>query len=278
MGEKNKTSDKSDKKSERLVIKRSGYPSKGEIVIGTVTRVLDFGAFVSLDEYEGKEGLVHISEVAPGWIKDIRDYVKKGQKVVCKVLDVNPKRGHIDLSIKDVNDRQRKEKIQQWKNEMKAFKWLEIAGEKVETGRDELLKVGKKLMEKYDTVYGAFEEVTYEGYEVLVPIAGEKLARAIAEIAQENIKPPKVKVRGYFELRSNAPNGVERIKQALMEAYKQAKNVEMKLEYVGAPKYRIIIEAEDYKTAEKVLKKVTGAVLKTIKKLGGTGNFVREAI
>ena len=62
-----------NRKSDRLIIKRSGYPSKGEIVIGTVTRVLDFGAFVSLDEYEGKEGLVHISEVAPGWIKDIRE-------------------------------------------------------------------------------------------------------------------------------------------------------------------------------------------------------------
>ncbi len=265
-------------KQDRLIIKRSGYPSKGEIVIGTVTRVLDFGAFVSLDEYENKEGLVHISEVAPGWIKDIRDYVKKGQKVVCKVLDVNPKRGHIDLSIKDVNDRQKREKIQQWKNEMKAFKWLEIAGEKAGVSRDELIKVGKKLIKKYDTVYGAFEEIAFEGYEVIVQITGEELAKAMSEIAQENIKPPRVRVRGYFELRSNAPDGVERIKKALMEAYKHAKDVDMKLEYVGAPKYRIIVEAEDYKIAEKALKKITNAVLKAIKKLGGTGNFVREAV
>ena len=115
---------------QKLIIKRDGYPSPGEIVIGTVTRVLDFGAFVSLDEYEDKEGMVHISEVAPGWVKDIRDHVKKGQKVVCKVLSVNPKRGHIDLSIKDVTERQKKEKLQQWKSELRAFKWLEIAGEK----------------------------------------------------------------------------------------------------------------------------------------------------
>ncbi len=267
-----------NRKTERFIVKRDGYPSKGEIVIGTVTRVLDFGAFVSLDEYEGREGLVHISEVAPGWIKDIRDHVKKGQKVVCKVLDVNPKRGHIDLSIKDVNDRQKREKVQQWKNEMKAFKWLEIAGEKAGIDRNELLKIGKKLIKKYDTIYGAFEEIAFEGYEVIVPVTGEELAKAMAEIAQENIKPPKVRVRGYFELRSNAPDGVERIKKALMEAYKHGKDVEMKLEYVGAPKYRIIVEAEDYKVAEKALKKITSAVLKAIKKLGGTGNFVREAI
>ncbi len=267
-----------DKKQEKFIIKRDGYPSKGEVVIGTVTRVLDFGAFVSLDEYENKEGLVHISEVAPGWIKDIRDYVKKGQKVVCKVLDVNPKRGHIDLSIKDVNERQKREKILQWKNEMKAFKWLEIAGEKLGIDKKELIKIGKKLIKTFDTVYGAFEEIAFEGEEVVVDIVGEKLAKTMAEIAKENIKPPKVKVRGYFELRSNAPDGIERIKKALMEAYKQAKNVEMKIEYIGAPRYRVTVEAEDYKIAEKALKNITNAVLKAIKKLGGVGNFVREQV
>lgn len=260
----------------KLVIKRSGYPAKGEFVIGTVTRVLDFGAFVSLDEYENREGMVHISEVAPGWIKDIRDHVKKGQKVVCKVLNVNPKRGHIDLSIKDVNERQRREKLQEWKSELKAFKWLEIAGEKAKIGFNELIKIGKKLMDEYDSVYSAFEDAAFEGYKVLEPIVGEKLAKAMEEIAKDNIKPQKVEVRGYFELKCYASDGVERIKKALMEAYKVKNGIEMKIEYIGAPKYRITIQAEDYKTAESVLKKVSSRVLKAIKKFGGEGNFHRE--
>ncbi len=262
---------------EKLIIRRDGYPSKGEIVIGTITRVLNFGAFVSLDEYENKEGMVHISEVASGWIKDIRDHVKKGQKVVCKVLDVNKKRGHIDLSIKDVNERQRREKLQHWKSEMRAFKWLEIAGESLGIGKDELISIGKKLIKKFDSVYSAFEEAAYEGYEVLIPITGEELARKIGEIARENIKPPRVKVRGYFELKSFARDGVDRIKRALIEAYKAGGNgIEVKVEYIGAPKYRIVVESEDYKTAEKALKKAVDNVLKKMKKLGGQGNFVRE--
>ncbi len=265
-------------KKKRLIVKRDGYPSRGEIVIGTVKRVLDFGAFVSLDEYEGREGMVHISEVASGWIKDIREHVKKGQKVICKVLDINPRRGHIDLSIKDVNERQRREKLQQWKNEMRAFKWLEIIGEKLNVNMDELEKIGKKLLKEYDSVYSAFEDAAFEGYEVLVPIVGEKFAKEMAELARENIKPKRVKVRGYFELKSMASDGIERVKKALAEAKKVAKDgVEMKIEYLGAPRYRIVIEAEDYKIAENVLKKATERVLKTIKKLGGEGNFVREA-
>ncbi len=263
----------------RLVIRRSGFPSKGEIVIGTVKRVMDFGAFVTLDEYEGKEGLVHISEVAPGWIKDIRDHVKKDQKVVCKVLDVNPKRGHIDLSIKDVNERQRREKLQEWKSEQRAFKWLEIAGEKAGIDRKDLEKIGKKLIKKFDSIYAVFEEVAYEGYEVIAKITGEKLAKEIAEIAREHIKPSKVKVRGYFELKSFAGDGIERIKKALSVVKKFENNeIGIEVEYIGAPKYRVVIESEDYKTAESVLKKVVGEVTKQMKKLGGEANFIREAV
>ncbi len=263
----------------RLVIRRSGFPSRGEIVIGTVTRVMDFGAFVSLDEYEGKEGLVHISEVAPGWIKDIRDHVKKGQKVVCKVLDINPKRGHIDLSIKDVNERQRREKLQEWKSEQRAFKWLEIAGENAGIGLDELEKIGKRLIKKYDSIYGVFEEIAYEGYEVILKITGEELARAMAELAREHIKPSRVKVRGFFELTSFAGDGVERIKKALEVVKKYSKDdVRVEVEYVGAPKYRVVVESEDYKTAENILKKVVGDVTKAMKKLGGESNFIREAV
>lgn len=266
-------SDKSDKK---LIIKRSGYPSKGEFVVGTVIRVLDFGSFVSLDEYENKEGLVHISEIAPGWIKDIRDHVKKGQKVVCKVLDTNPKRGHIDLSIKDVNDRQRREKMLQWKNEVKAFKWLEIAGDKMNMDKNELLETGKKIMEKYDSVYAAFEDCAFEGSEVL-SFVGEELAKSMYEVAQENIKPSAVKVRGYFELTSYAPDGIENIKKALKEAYKAASDdAKLKIEYIGAPKYRIDIEASDYKQAENILKKAVDRTLKSIKKSGGEGKYIRE--
>src|SRR5207249_3402763 len=83
-------------------------------------RAKNFGAFVTLDEYENKEGFIHIAEVSSGWIKYIRDYVREGQKVVCKVLKVDTEKGHIDLSLKAVNEHQRREKIQEWKNEQKA--------------------------------------------------------------------------------------------------------------------------------------------------------------
>src|SRR2546421_1696472 len=102
------------------------WPDEGELVVCTVTNVKNFGAFVTLDEYEAKEGSIHIAEVSSGWIKYIRDYVREGQKVVCNVLKVDKDKGHIDLSLKPVNEHQRREKIQEWKNERNAQNLLRI--------------------------------------------------------------------------------------------------------------------------------------------------------
>ena len=87
------------------------WPQESELVVCTVVNVKDFVAFVSLDEYGGRPGLIPISEIATGWIKHIRDHVREGQKIVCKVLNVDRSRGHIDLSLKDVNEHQRRVKI-----------------------------------------------------------------------------------------------------------------------------------------------------------------------
>ncbi len=89
-----------------------------------VQNVKDFVAFVSLDEYGGRQGLIPISEIGNRLDRYIRDHIREGQKIVCKVLNVDRIRGHIDLSLKDVNEHQRREKIRKWKNESKAQKWL----------------------------------------------------------------------------------------------------------------------------------------------------------
>ncbi len=68
----------------------------GAILEGTVVNITNFGAFVDID---GKTGLVHISEVADNYVKDIKDFLKAGEKVKVKVVSIDPN-GKVSLSIK----------------------------------------------------------------------------------------------------------------------------------------------------------------------------------
>ncbi len=69
----------------------------GSIVEGTVVKITHYGAFVELSD--GKSGLVHISEIADTYVKDVRDYLKEQERVKVKVLGFN-ERGKLDLSVK----------------------------------------------------------------------------------------------------------------------------------------------------------------------------------
>ena len=74
-------------------------PEVNTVYDGTVTKVVDFGAFVNI--LPGYDGLVHISQIANERVTDVTEYLKEGQAVRVRVMDVDPK-GRIKLSIKDV--------------------------------------------------------------------------------------------------------------------------------------------------------------------------------
>ncbi|MDF2957103.1 MAG: Translation initiation factor 2 [Candidatus Alkanophagales archaeon MCA70_species_1] len=256
-------------------MKRKKWPEKGELVVCTVREVKDFGAFVDIEEY-GKEGLIHISEIASGWVRYIRDYVREGQKVVCKVLHVDKAKGHIDLSLKDVKPAQRAEKIREWKNEQKAKKWLELVAELLKISEKEKEALAEKLLDAYGSIYSAFEDAAINGVESLKGIVGEEYAEGIHEVATANIKPPTVSVSANVELSCPLPNGVDVIKEALKKAMKAADgNVKLEIIYMGAPRYQFRVEAPDYKKAEGVLRKAADAAIKVVTKNKGTGVFHR---
>ena len=73
---------------------------KGRIIRGTVSGIESYGVFVSCDDYY--TGLIHISEISHGFVKNITDYVKIGDLIYVEVLDVDEELGHLKLSIKNI--------------------------------------------------------------------------------------------------------------------------------------------------------------------------------
>jgi len=258
------------------MVRLSEFPDEGDLVVGTIKEVKPFGAFAALDEYPGKEGFIHIAEVASGWVKYIRDHVREGQKVVCKVLVVNPSKGHIDLSLKQVNEHQRREKIQEWKNEQRADKLLQIVAQRAGMTFDEAVKMfGADLVKTFGTVYQAFEEAAAnskvldeEGFK------GPWIPHFL-DVARENIVLPRVKIAGILELTCPVEDGIEVLRNALIAA-EGAGEGSLQVHYVGAPKYRVEVEAGDYKAAEALMKGGVEAAIEIVKAAGGAGAYSRE--
>ena len=78
---------------------------KGRIIRGTVSGIESYGAFVSCDDYY--TGLIHISEISHGFVKDITDFVKVGDLIFVEILDVDEELGHLKLSIKNIEYKNR---------------------------------------------------------------------------------------------------------------------------------------------------------------------------
>ncbi|MGL4670096.1 MAG: translation initiation factor IF-2 subunit alpha [Methanobacteriaceae archaeon] len=257
-----------------MVRKATEWPGEGELIVATVYKVLNYGAFANLEEYAGKEAFIHISEVSSGWVKNIRDYVRENQKIVARVLRVNPRKGHVDASLKRIREDQRTKKIQQWKVEQKAEKFLELAAIAIDKDLDTAYnEVGYEMMDLFGDIYGAFESAAEEGVTALTDEGiDETWANAIVEIAKKNITPPEVQITGYLDLQSYAQNGVEIIKNAL----ESIESDDLRVQCVGAPRYRITIKSSNYIEAEKDLKDAALKCIDLIEASNGEGTFLRE--
>ncbi|MFA5331407.1 MAG: translation initiation factor IF-2 subunit alpha [Methanoregula sp.] len=251
------------------------WPQESELVVCTVDTVKDFVAFVSLDEYNGRQGLIPISEIATGWIKYIRDHIREGQKIVCKVLNVDRSRGHIDLSLKDVNEHQRREKIREWKNESKARKWIGFAAEK---SGEPAVSIENAILDKYGELYLVFEDIVTDSDATVKKLGlSKKAGEALVHIAHENVKIPKVEVTGILEVMSAQADGISVIKNSLKKANdSKTAGADIEILYLGAPHYRIKVIAPDYKKAEKALEKASNAAIAVIEKSGGEGKLIKK--
>ena len=250
------------------------FPEVGEIVVATVTRIVDQGAYVALDEYNNVQGFLHVSEIATGWIRNVAKFLKVGEKKVLLVKRVDTRRSEIDLSLKQVSSDQKKKKLLEIKRGEKEEALIENLKSRINLSEADIEKLENVLVDKFGSVYDAFSEVSAKGISVLDSLnIPPKTLTIIAELGLK-IQVPHVEIRGIFEMTCNKPNGIEIIKHALIDSISNRK--EASVTYIGAPKYRITLTAPNFKEAEKELKPILASVQDMIEKKGGTFKFTRE--
>lgn len=255
-------------------------PDEGELVLATVTQLSPHGVYVTLDEYGKLPAFLHISEIATGWVRDIERYAKPGQKIVLKVIRINKARKEIDLSLRQVSGEERKEKIIEVKKTEKAKSITEALKKTLNLDDQTMSKLEGLLLDHYDSLYDAFDDIARRGRKAIQRIEGlpENQVQALETISAEKITIPIVEVRGIMDIRVKTPDGIEVIRNALhsVEESKTSTGVHIRTTYLGTPKYRLTVKAENYKVAERALQNAREKIQTAVEKNRGKFNFTRE--
>jgi translation initiation factor 2 subunit 1 len=255
-------------------VETTELPERGDIVLCTVREITSHGIYVDLDEFNGMNGFLHISEISTGWVRNIERVAKVGQKLVLKVVRAEKSRREVDLSLRQVTNEERRNKLIEWKQKEKATTILSMVKKKLGMDDRQYAELLTKLQEEYGTIYEALEDAAKKGEK---PFASMGLPPAVVTemvtAATEKIASPKYEVGSIVEMSSNAPDGISQIKKALAVGLNASTVAEIKMTYVGAPRYRVRVTAEDYKQADKVM----GSVLQKMEEaIGKHGSFTSK--
>ncbi|MBI2662803.1 S1 RNA-binding domain-containing protein [Candidatus Woesearchaeota archaeon] len=237
-----------------MFYKRHGLPEVDEIVLCKVTKLYPNSVFVDLLEY-GESGIVHISEVSPGRIRNLRDFVSIDRQIVCKVLRVDLQNHHIDLSLRRVNTTQRQQKLEEIKQELKSELLIKNISKKLNKPVEQLYQeISKKVFKEYSHLYLCFHDVI-DNPHLLEKLGIEKnLAKELEEAIIEKFKPKKILLKALITLQTYDQNGIDKIKSILLAIEKVSSFTTIL--FLGGGRYQLSIEDTDYKKAEKKLKQV----------------------
>jgi len=261
-------------------ISRKELPDIGDLVIGTVYRILEHGAYVLLDEYGGLEAYAPINEVVQSWFHDIKDYLRLGQKTVFRVIRVDARRRLIDVSLRKVREEEKREKLAKWKRTLKGVKLLELVAKKLNMPLDKALQdFGWKLEDYYGDFLSIFENAAKHGAGDLRKLGlSDDVINAINEVAKERIEVESTEISGVIRIISIKPDGVRHVREVLLKAMDLARKEGVdgvRIYTIGPPRYRIDIVGKDPKKLESVLKDVVNLITTEIKKRGGEASFTR---
>ncbi len=273
-----------------MVRSRTKFPKEGEFIVGKIADIQQQYVYVDLIDYKGLDteetarGMIHISEISSRWIKNIRNYVRIGQRVVLRVFRVNPEKGHVDLSLRKVNSAQKENRIKEWKYALKYENLLQFLVDVDETDLtldDAYELIGWPVLENFDSYQEAVEELKENGKKILDSIKNisEEHKEKFLKIINENVNISTVGITGKIKLSYDSENGIDLIKESLIDAtnvIESKKTRNLSIHYLGAPFYRIEVVSKDYLDAENILSDAFEVIEANVEKYNGTFEFIRD--
>lgn len=220
---------------------------QGDIVSCTVDRIVGTTVFVNIDGTD-KEGSIILSEVAPGRIRNLREYVVPKKTIICKVLRVSGE--NLNLSLRRVKEKEKKEILEQNKLERS---YLKIMKTILKERTKEIVEGIKKTQKLYD-----FLEEAKEDSKKLEKLIGKEDSKKILDILKAQKKKTIVLKKELF-FSTSSPEGLKLIKELL------GNEKEVEIKYIKAGKYSIKREDTDLKKADTKIKEIIEKIISKAK-------------
>ena len=206
---------------------------EGNLVLCTVKKVTNTITFVELENRQ--EGTIVSSEIAPGRIKLMRQYVIPNKKIVCKILKIEG--DHIQLSLRRVNSKEKKEVMQKWKTGQAtkvAFK--QILGEKEEEIKKTILKDFENLAE--------FINSARTNESLILKYIPKENEISIKKVIEKKRKNEELKQN--IKIKCIEDDGVKRIKEIF-----DLKDDNIIVNYISAGNFKLKLIVEDFNQGKK---------------------------
>ena len=217
-----------------------------DLILGTVEKIENTVVFVKLPD--GSEGTIISSEIAPGRIKNMRQYVVPNKKIVCKVLKVNGK--HIELSLRRVNSKEKKEVMQKFKQEQTCKSAVHSIL------KDKANKVEEKILEDFDSLFDFFVGAR-EDEKLINKYFPKDFHDAIKKITDK--KKKQVDLNQIVRLKCLENDGVKRIRKIFPD------DKGVKITYISAGEFKLKLSANNYKEGNKKMQEILAIVEKSSK-------------
>lgn len=221
--------------------------NEDDVVLCTVKRIEGTTVFLEIDG--NGEGTMIFSEVSPGRIRNIREYVSPGKKIVCKILNI--KGNHVHLSLRRVTAKEREEVMESYRREKVLINMIKpVLKEKTN-------EVIEKIRKEHEL--SEFIEEIKEDPEILKKFFTKPQVEELKNIFAEKKEKDKI-VKREIKITSMGESGVNNLREVL-----DIKEAE--IYYLGSSKFAVEVTAKDYKTANHELEEILETLREKAKKL-----------
>ena len=200
-------------------------------------------------------------------------------------MRVTVNRQEVDLSIRRVSESQKKETLQIHKQELRAKGIIKAVGERMNLDPNEITtKVIDPLESKYGNLFSVLEMARDEGESIIISAGlNKEIAQEIVATATKELERTSVSLLGKAKIKSYDPLGITIIKDSFeiaIDTTLKKKAFDVSVHVISAPEYKIVIDADDWKNAEKYWSIFQDTFIKNFKKKSSLEpiqlEFIRE--